>query len=408
MELTLSEIEPIVKFIIDNNKVLETQGKKPVAINIVGEAGVGKSQSMARIARELDLNYVKLSLASISEMGDIVGFPIKLHYVCREDNCQWIAAELVDAYVKAGYTVTDETKMSYALPEWYKSINPEKGTMLLLDDYSRCPAHILQGIMELIYQQETWSFVMPAGTTIVLTSNPENAGDYNVSELDPAQKSRMVNFYVKFDIDSWHEWATASNVDNRAINFLLSYHHEFMTPNKETHDQIMNARTYELFSNIISGIKNWENPDNLALIHQIASGCFNDPENAVGNCFTTFIAKKLDKLIEPKDILLQDWKALEPRLRSCIYGSGKEPKLDISNLLAMRLLTYTMYYFDQKGNATDPVVTRLTELINANDKEQLIADDQLFHIVEMLVKKYPTRTNKFLLNPKIRTKLIKA
>lgn len=41
MELTLKEVKPIIKYIIENNKTLQEKGKVPVAINLQGEAGIG-------------------------------------------------------------------------------------------------------------------------------------------------------------------------------------------------------------------------------------------------------------------------------------------------------------------------------------------------------------------------------
>lgn len=90
MELTLKEVKPLIKYIIDNNDVLEKQGKPRVAINLVSNAGYGKSSIVEEIAKEIDANFVKLNLSMISETGDIVGFPLCLHYACKEDgsNCQ--------------------------------------------------------------------------------------------------------------------------------------------------------------------------------------------------------------------------------------------------------------------------------------------------------------------------------
>lgn len=139
MELTLKELKPILKYIISNNDALEERGITPVSVNIISDAGIGKSSIIEEIAQEFDANYVKLSLAQLTESGDISGFPICLHYACKEDgtDCKWIAPELIDSYVKAGYQLTGETKMSYALPEWYKNIDPTKRLILNLDDSLR-------------------------------------------------------------------------------------------------------------------------------------------------------------------------------------------------------------------------------------------------------------------------------
>lgn len=404
MELTLSEVKPIIKYIVKNNDNLTEQGKARVAVNLCSEAGIGKSTIVEDIAKELDANYVKLALAQITETGDIAGYPILLHYACMEDgsDCKWIAPELINSYVKAGYKLTGETKMSYALPEWYKNIDLSKKTILLLDDFSRSLPNIMQACYELIYKQEFWSFKLPEGTTVILTTNPDS-GDYNVNSYDEAGKTRMISFNIKFDIDSWASWAENNDLDGRAINFMLNYYSELMDDHG-THTHIMNARSYTMFANIISGLNDWQSPDTLAMILQIASGCFNDKDNIVGSLFTTFIANKLDKLIAPKDMLLEKWETVHPKIKSCVYDSAGNYRPAVAAILQTRLLNYCIKYFDQKGSKTDVVCDRLLEIINA--PKMLFDEDIMFNIIRVLCTNYKQRTNKWMLNTQIRQRII--
>ena len=404
METTLSELRPDIEFIIKRNSVLEDAGDSPIAINICSEAGIGKSLTVEQLAKDLDYNYVKLALAQITETGDIAGFPICLHYACLDDGskCQWISPELIDSYVKAGYQLTGETKMSYALPEWYKNIDPNKPTILLLDDATRALPNILQACYELIYKGEFWSFHLPPKTTVILTTNPDS-GDYNVNSYDEAGKTRMVTFNVKFDINSWAEWAENHQIDGRAINFLLSYHNELMD-SKGTHEHIMNPRSYTMFSKIIGGIDDWQKPDSLAMIMRMAAGCFTDKDNVVGSLFTTFIANKLDKLISPEDMLLGKWDTIGPRIKKCVYDSNGNYKPAIASILHIRLLNYCQYYFDQKNSKTDVVYQRLLDILNNSD--MLLDEDLVFNIIRTLCTKYKQRTNKWMLNNQIRQRVI--
>ena len=70
MELTLSEVKPIIKYIIENNERLEEKGQKKISIAIEGCAGVGKTSMLEQIAREFDANFIKINLAQITEPGD--------------------------------------------------------------------------------------------------------------------------------------------------------------------------------------------------------------------------------------------------------------------------------------------------------------------------------------------------
>ena len=401
MELTLSEIKPILKYIIENNQKIQENGKMPVAVELIGDAGLGKSAIIEQIASELDATYIKLNLAQIVEEGEISGFPIREHYVCRNDDCKWITSELIEVYAKAGYDITSETRMSYAVPRWVKDINPAKMTIVNLDDYSRCTPHIAQAVMELIYKQEYISWKLPPNTHIVLTSNPDN-GEYNVTSTDEAQKTRYISFKLKFDSQAWAKWAEFDGLDGRGINFLLSYHHELMD-RSTTKESKVNARNYTMFINTISGIDNWSDPKSLAIILQIASGCFLDEDNIVGGLFTSFVANKLDKLLSPEDLVMKDWSYVKGVLGSQLYD-GDLYRADIASIMTTRFVNYADKYLSQKNSKVEIIIDRLVDIID-NDKK-LLTEDLLFHLIKTITTKYSNKANKLLMNVKIRNKLL--
>ena len=71
-----NELKDFLNHIISNNRHLQANGKGPVSVEVIGESGIGKTSSIVQLADELDLNFVKLNLAQIEEIGDLVGFPI--------------------------------------------------------------------------------------------------------------------------------------------------------------------------------------------------------------------------------------------------------------------------------------------------------------------------------------------
>lgn len=73
MELTLKEVKPIIKYIVENNKTLQEKELKPVAVNLCGHAGLGKSAIVEQIAKELDANYIFLSLAELTDPAELCG-----------------------------------------------------------------------------------------------------------------------------------------------------------------------------------------------------------------------------------------------------------------------------------------------------------------------------------------------
>lgn len=402
MELTLTEIKPILKYIINNNKQLQEKGEFPVAVNLCGDAGLGKTSIIEQLAEELGVTYIKINLSQLTDPAELCGWPIKEHYICKPDgDCKWVTGEVLDAYAKSGWEVTDETRMGYAVPAWLKNADANKGVILCLDDYSRATPALLQACMEITCRQEYISWKLPFGSTVILTTNPDNSS-YNVSGMDEAQATRFITFDVKFDANSWAKYAEDREIDGRGIAFLLAYHSELMDRSK-TKCARVNARNYTMFINTISGIKDWSAPSSLATILQIASGCFVDDNDIVGGLFTQFIANKLDKLIAPEDLLLKDWTYVKTALTSQVYDKDLY-RADIASIVTTRFVNYSLKYFNTKGAKTDKVVDRILDIID-NDKI-LLTEDLIFSLINTLNKMSPTRCNKLFLNPKIAKKLM--
>ena len=398
-QLTLDESKEILKYLIKNNKALIEAGDRPIALGIEGSAGLGKTSMLEQIAEELNYVYIRLNLAELEEVSDLTGFPIK-EYKTKEGT--WIPADLVHKYCDEGY-FTGESRMSYAAPDWLpdKDCGGKEGCILALDDYTRANSLFMQATMELIQNGKYISWDLPKNTTILLSSNPDD-GMYAVTSLDPAQRSRFINFPVKFDIDAWARWAENTQLDGRVINFGISYSHELF----ENANQLktINPRSYTMFGRAISGVQNWQNGDSLAMILNISKGCFNDPDNIVGNLFTTFVANKLDQLVSPKDMLMEKWDTVCPKIEKCVYDANGNYKPAVAAILQTRLLNYSMFYFDQKGSKTDVVYDRLLDILHA--KKMLFSEDIVFNIIKTLCTKYAQRTNKWMLNNELRARII--
>lgn len=403
--MTISEFTGVLNYLLDNNKKLQEEGQTPIAIGIEGAAGIGKTAVVEEVAKERGMTFCKLSLSQLEEVGDLCGFPmkeVKLQWKAKDGSVKtkWWPESMIDR-VPQGVSVTNQTRMSYAPPAWLPSEENPNGCILLLDDYTRANSLFMQATMELINTAQYVGWKLPKNTTIVLTSNPDD-GSYNVSSLDNAQATRFINFNLKLNVEDWASWAEFNNVDSRAINFCLLYGEEIFK--KHNNIQTINPRAYTTFCKAISGIKNWNDDKSLALILNISKGCFlNDSDNVVGTLFTTFIAQKLDKLVQPQDMLMQKWDTVEPKIYDCVY-EGDKFKPEIASILAIRLLNYTMYYFSQKGSKENVVQDRLMDFVN--NPRKLFSDDLLFHIIKTVLAKYPAKTTKLLLNPSIRNKVI--
>ena len=404
-EMTISEFTDVFNYLLDNNKKLQEEGLTPIAIGIEGAAGIGKTSLIQQVAEKRGMTLCKLNLSQLEEVGDLVGFPQKevlLQWKAKDgtNKTKWWPENLLSK-VPANVTITSQTRMGYAVPAWLPREDNPNGTILALDDYTRANALFMQATMELINEGKYISWSLPKNTSICLTTNPDD-GEFSVQSLDPAQKTRFINFNLKLSINDWASWAEFNQVDSRAINFCLLYGEEIFK--KHNNIQTINPRAYTTFCKAIGGIKDWENEKSLGLILNISKGCFlNDSDNIVGTLFTNFITQRLDKLIPPKDMLMQSWDTVEPKIYNCVY-EGDRFKPEIASILTIRLLNYILFYFSQKGVKESVVQDRLLEFVN--NERKLFSDDLLFHIIKTAITKYPARTNKLLLNTEIRKKVI--
>ena len=181
VNLNVTELKGFVNHIITNNRYLQEAGKNSVSVEVVGESGIGKTSTIVELAQDNNLKFVKLNLAQIEELGDLVGFPVRQFQMYKEkqvpakkiDDISYTAAQraaassdlanlktttkkvgmwvdelAVQEYLKNGYKMTGKNRMSYCAPEWIA--DAKAGGILLLDDWNRADTRFIQAVMELI------------------------------------------------------------------------------------------------------------------------------------------------------------------------------------------------------------------------------------------------------------------
>jgi len=370
ISINVNELKEFLGHIISNNQFLQSQGKSPVSIEVIGESGIGKTSAIIQLAKEQKLNFVKLNLAQIEEIGDLVGFPIRQFEVEMNNEKSWVDEHAFDEYMKLGYKSTGLNRMSYCPPEWISG--KEEGGILLLDDWNRADVRFIQAVMELIDRQQYISWTLPKNWHIILTANPDN-GDYLVNSIDNAQKTRFISVQLKYDIDCWAKWAEENHIDGRCINFLLM-HPELVTTE-------VNSRSVSMFFNSISSIESFEN--SLPLIQMIGEGSVGSEFSSL---FTMFINNKLDKMITPENIMKQDEKYVTNTLKSLV-GKDSKYRADIASTLSTRIVNY-LDIFAKNNHVEKDIIDRISILVT----EEIFTTDICYNMVKSI---YNNNMNKF-------------
>lgn len=366
VQLNTDELKSFLKHIVKNNQFLQTEGKIPVAVNIEGPAGIGKTSSLIQLADELNMQLMKLNLSQLEELGDLVGFPFKEFEMKREDGkVTWVQENLMNTYIKHKYRPTGQSRMTHASPEWIQGRG--EGGFLILDDYTRADHRFMQATMELIDRQEYISWKLPKNWHIVLTTNPDN-GDYNVTSLDVAQKTRFISVEAKFDVNTWAKWAEEACIDDRCINFLL------MNPEMVTENS--NPRSIVTFFNSIKSIPKFE--EELPLIQMIGEGSVG-PEFA--SMFSMFINNKLDQIISPKDIVTNPNEAYVLGALNNAIGTGDDFRADISSIITTRIVNYSLVHATE-NSVSQQMTDRLIKL--STDCDSFTDDLRYFMIKELM------------------------
>ena len=340
-ELTPSEVANILRYSIKQNVELAQNGHAPVAYNISGMPGISKTSVVKQVAEELNTHhYIRLNLAEC-DPGDLLGFPITQYKVCKGEECLWIGDKLLNDYLLQGYHATGESRMSYAKPEWLVG-KEDKPVVMVLDDYNRSTPMMLNACMRITDEQETTSWKLPQGSTVILTSNPEDSEEsFNVSTSDSAQLTRFLKINMKPSVNDWAvDYAEKVGLPSPFINFMLKHPEVIEGASTDENGNTIkkgNLRIWSKFFHAVSGLSNnlSENWNTVFLLGQNSLPV----EHLL--MLHKFIEDKLDKIPTPEELLKSKPEDAIKALKSVI-GSGSKKRIDISSILSRRIMNYTL------------------------------------------------------------------
>lgn len=289
------EIKNFVLHTLQINNKGTGSGQKRTPVCIWGRHGIGKTALVESIAKEHGYKFTYIAPAQFEEMGDLLGMP---------------------------KIVNDETVT--IPPSWVPTID-EPG-ILLIDDVNRADDRILRGIMQLLQNHELASWKLPTQWHIILTANPDG-GDYSVTPMDDAMLTRMLHVTAEFDLHAWAAWAIKNGIDQRGVNFVLTYP-EIVTGERTT------PRSLVQFFNSIATIKDLKKE--LPLVSMLADSCL---DSNASTAFIAFVQQNQSKLISPEEIINTKnfTKEVEEHLNELVV---KEQRIDILSTLCTRLLLH--------------------------------------------------------------------
>ena len=159
-----------------------------ISVLIRGNHGIGKSEIVHQIAKELGLELIDRRMSQMTE-GDVIGLP-KL-----DDGCtKFIPAEFV-------------------------MIACSRPVMLFLDEINRATQEVMQACFQLCLDRELNGNKLHPGTRVFAAVN--SSAMYQVNEMDPAFLDRFYAIDLTPTPQDWFVWAEgAGGIDKDLVRFL--------------------------------------------------------------------------------------------------------------------------------------------------------------------------------------------
>ena len=260
--VTVSQFNEIVKL------QFEEGIKRPIFG--LGKGGIGKTESIAELAKELNIGYIDIRLLLYSEV-DLKGipYPDKNHI-----STIWLQNDILPREDRDGKT-----------------------GILVLDEITSVSRSVRTAAYQLLNERCLGEYRLPDGWLVVCLGNgEEDGGSYEGMEGNFANRCSIFN--VVPDVEAWKDWAYKKDVNYLVIGYVTWRPSELHTfdPNNDTDLLFASPRSWKAVSDILN-IHGY-NKDDMITNHRIIANV----GSRVGNNFTSFCKYK-ETAVDPNEIL---------------------------------------------------------------------------------------------------------
>ncbi len=200
---------------------------------LIGETGVGKSESLRQASKALNVDYIEKDL-SLCEPGDLLGLPYR-----------------------------DGNRTRFASPSWVP--DGKRGGLMALEEINRCSRQVRANCLTLLSSRVLGDWRLPDNWTIVSSVNPEGDPDYDVDALDLALACRFVVIYVVPDVASWLAWARENDIHEAVQAYVRT------TPGALSSGERGNPRSFSRLSGVLRAME--ELPVSPRSMDAMVKGC---------------------------------------------------------------------------------------------------------------------------------------
>lgn len=203
-----------------------------IVLCLVSETGIGKTSVIRSAAKRLNANYLHFLLQT-RQPEDIGGYP----YAVTPEN-------------------GDPGHLKHLLLEALVKIDPDKDTIILLNELNRANKAMLRAVFQWVGEGRIDDFILPLRCTVIIDMNPPRRG-YDTIEFDDAFAARVSEVQLQTDVNHWLAWAARNQV-HAAVMSTISKHPQILDQNEEMKSSLTkaaNPRSWFKVSNILHSLK---------------------------------------------------------------------------------------------------------------------------------------------------------
>ena len=307
-----NEIKHTVEAYLKKNAAGEYQipaiRQRPVLL--MGPPGIGKTQIMEQIARELKIGLVAYTITHHTRQS-AVGLPF-----IREEE-----------FEGEKYSVTEYT-MSEIIASVHRKIRDagQKEGILFIDEIN-CVSETLAPTMLQFLQCKTFgNQAVPEGWLIVAAGNPP---EYNksVRDFDMVTLDRVRYMNVEADFKVWKEYARAQHVHGAILSYLELRPKNFYRVEADVDGmQFVTARGWEDLSNLMEVYEEMKLPVDETIVHEFLH---HDEVAEDAAAYFDLYRKYQDDYGIPEILAGR----IRPDIYARIYAAAFDERLSVVNLL---------------------------------------------------------------------------
>jgi len=235
-----------------------------------------------------------------------------------------------------GFPSHNGERMGYMPPEHFplqgldKPTEGYNGWLLFLDEFNSAPLSVQAAAYRLVLDREVGKHSLHKKCAIVCAGNKESDGAI-VNRMSTAMQSRLIHLEMEVDVRAWLDWATAANLDHRAISYIEGHPDHLHQFDPNHNDKTFSCpRTWHYTSKLISG----KEPTPLIqkmLVGTLSAGIGHEFYSYLHYCSELPSLQEIEK--RPDDIAIPD----EPAL---LYATSHMVAAYITDNNAPRLMRY--------------------------------------------------------------------